>query len=1253
VPSLSMVFDVLAIDRASAVFDRVGDSAGAAGAKVDAATTTTTNAGAKMAAGLGIAAAAAAAYSVKLAADFQTNMTRLVTTAGETAGPNGIGLVSKGILDMAAQVGIGANDLAKGMYTVESAGIHGADALNVLKAAAQGATQEQADLGKTTDALTTILHDYNIPAAQSADVMSKLVTAVSTGKTTLEDFTGSLHSVTPLAAALHVPLADILGDLAAMTASGESADQATQNMADALRHLQAPTAQMTAELAQLGITSQDLSSDLSSKGLAGTMQEIEQAILQHLDPATQRVLLPAFNESKTAAADLVSMIGTMPPALAKLSQGLLDGSVSVKDYRSQVRDMGGQAAASGLQFQSLYQTSDGFNQILKQGGPAAQAFTAALQKAVGDSAGLTVALQLTGEHAATVNDNIAKIAGSSREAGGNIKGWSEVQGNFNQQLHEAGAALESMAIEFGTKLLPYLTDGLHFITTTAIPGIEHLGSAVGAAAHWFSELPGPVKDMALALAALRLADMIGVFDKLSLSMQRFRESMAVQSALGAMEQSAGGAANGVSRLEAAAGLAASRGLAALKAGASGLVSMFGGPWGLAIAGAVLGISAFQSAIERHDQAVQKATQDLIGYYKAIGQGGIGGTDAMAKVAEKQNELSAATQKLNDLIANQNTVYQQAGRGAGGYNSEITVQRQKVNDLTKEFDDAWKALSPLEQLQVKLTEAIQQYGPASGQAAQAAANYQQELGKEKQQTDDVNRAEKTHLQLLQDTAQQQLASVSSTLAAQGAQLGLAQALDQYNKDASDGQHTSAQLAAEQNSLAQTALSAAQAAGQMAADQAKANGITDTGNISNQAMLKSLQDLAQQMGVNTPKAIQDAIVALSNATVANGSLNEAISKMGLNVQATWDNNTRVLKDATDQQIKDLQNLGFEVIHLPNGNVVVTSDTGPARQQLEQLIADYKNREIAIAGGNAGPAAYRVTPGGGLADGGPVFGPGTGTSDTAGLFALSNGEHVWTAAEVNAAGGHGAMESMRKMVLASGGGRADGGPIFADYPARLSDLAVNQSEAIIAQIAQEQMAALAAAAASAGGSGQWSGVAAQALAAEGEGATWLPLLLQRMNQESGGNPAAVNLWDSNAAAGTPSVGLMQVIGPTYARYKDPRFDTGPYAYGVSEDAMANITAAIRYTESTYGSLSAWGQAGGYDSGGWLMPGATLAYNGTGKPERVRTAEQEAALGQSAVFHIYDSDGHLMGTMQGVAMRETAGALTAMAQRGSHNPS
>jgi hypothetical protein len=33
-------------------------------------------------------------------------------------------------------------------------------------------------------------------------------------------------------------------------------------------------------------------------------------------------------------------------------------------------------------------------------------------------------------------------------------------------------------------------------------------------------------------------------------------------------------------------------------------------------------------------------------------------------------------------------------------------------------------------------------------------------------------------------------------------------------------------------------------------------------------------------------------------------------------------------------------------------------------------------------------------------------------------------------------------------------------------------------------------------------------------------------------------------------------------------------------------------------------------YDGGGLLQPGVTMAYNGTGKPETIRTAEQEAAL-------------------------------------------
>ena len=65
-----------------------------------------------------------------------------------------------------------------------------------------------------------------------------------------------------------------------------------------------------------------------------------------------------------------------------------------------------------------------------------------------------------------------------------------------------------------------------------------------------------------------------------------------------------------------------------------------------------------------------------------------------------------------------------------------------------------------------------------------------------------------------------------------------------------------------------------------------------------------------------------------------------------------------------------------------------------------------------------------------------------------------------------------------------------------------------------------------------------------------------------ESGGNPSAVNLWDSNAAAGTPSIGIMQVIQPTFDAYKLAGFDD-------IYDPVSNIIASIRYQMSRYGHI------------------------------------------------------------------------------------
>jgi len=77
------------------------------------------------------------------------------------------------------------------------------------------------------------------------------------------------------------------------------------------------------------------------------------------------------------------------------------------------------------------------------------------------------------------------------------------------------------------------------------------------------------------------------------------------------------------------------------------------------------------------------------------------------------------------------------------------------------------------------------------------------------------------------------------------------------------------------------------------------------------------------------------------------------------------------------------------------------------------------------------------------------------------------------------------------------------------------------------------------------------------------YLPGILAQIQQESDGDPKLVNTYDSNAAAGDPSKGLLQVIGDTYQTHAKPgfknlKYQTVPYT---------NIWSALHYVKTSYG--------------------------------------------------------------------------------------
>lgn len=143
------------------------------------------------------------------------------------------------------------------------------------------------------------------------------------------------------------------------------------------------------------------------------------------------------------------------------------------------------------------------------------------------------------------------------------------------------------------------------------------------------------------------------------------------------------------------------------------------------------------------------------------------------------------------------------------------------------------------------------------------------------------------------------------------------------------------------------------------------------------------------------------------------------------------------------------------------------------------------------------------------------------------------------------------------------------------------------------------------------RWRGIVRKALWKTGQPASLADLVLMQMRTESSGNPKAINLWDSNAKRGTPSKGLMQVIGPTFRAYAMKGYASNIY------DPLSNIIASIRYALANYGSLRRAYRGVGYARGtDWASSGWRLV--GEEGPELVNFSGGERVFNRQQTLNL-----------------------------------
>ncbi|MGW4364522.1 transglycosylase SLT domain-containing protein [Nocardia takedensis] len=290
---------------------------------------------------------------------------------------------------------------------------------------------------------------------------------------------------------------------------------------------------------------------------------------------------------------------------------------------------------------------------------------------------------------------------------------------------------------------------------------------------------------------------------------------------------------------------------------------------------------------------------------------------------------------------------------------------------------------------------------------------------------------------------------------------------------------------------------------------------------------------------------------------------------------------------------------------------------------------------------PVTRRAFGGPAVAEG-QVTGPGSRVSDSVPAL-LSRDEHVWTGAEVDGAGGHGAVARLRRAARAGHLPRfRDGGGLFGSVTdwvddkfrsvtgslrGRIAELFLTPLQALAdqipdfgggigavpaavlkqvsesaAQVISGQAVARSAVVPAGETVARWRDMAIEALKREGFDPAQVEIMLSQIQSESGGNPdIAQQITDINGTGEAAGVGLLQIIPGTFAAHRDPTLPND------RRDPFANMVAALRYYKSRYGmDLSQmWGHGHGYDQGGVWEPG-TLGWNTSGKPEAVLTGEE-----------------------------------------------
>lgn len=580
----------------------------------------------------GLAVAAFGVASIKMAADFDEQMSTVQANSGATTAQ--LGQLREAALQAGASTVYTAAESAGAINDLAKAGMSVSDILSGgLTASLNLAAAGQMDVGNAAEYMSQALTMFHLSGKDATSTADALAAGADKAVGDVSDFGEALNNCGVMANSFGMNLQETVGVLGLFAQNGIVGAEAGTQLNSMLMKLANPASDAKSTMEELGISTHDASGKFV--GMANLAGQLHDKLGSLTDQQRQQAEATIFGSYAIKGAGIIMDAG---------KQGVEDWTKAVSD--------------SGFAAQQASNKTNNLKGDLKMLESATQS-----------------AMTKIGEGA----------QGPLRKF---TQGLTDLITDFGNL--PAGV---QQAIVLGASLTGILA-GLHKAVTP-------LNTSTSAAAQAFGLLADPIQRIAIAGPQLKSA---------------FTD---ITTAIKGTDTAA--MADGLTRTQIAA-----RGL---RGGLSGIVTLLGGPWGVALTVAGFALAAFANAQQKAKEAQDELktsiesssniAETIAGHFQNLKIGGEDASKAMKEMGVNLTDVTSSAMGNGTAMQKVKDALEEYVQAAGDDTSEMSRRRAVADDLTSEINKESKAYKEASDKVKEKTKAANDAVGADGKSASSA------------------------------------------------------------------------------------------------------------------------------------------------------------------------------------------------------------------------------------------------------------------------------------------------------------------------------------------------------------------------------------------------------------------------------------------------------------------------------------------------------------------------------------------------------